>query len=408
MIRNWLSTKHHGVHELAGLVVLYGVYEVVRGFGDQDVPAALAHTDRIVALERAVGVYVEQGVQSASQRIDGLPALLGVLYMVLHFLGTAAVITWVHRRRPDAYPVVRTTLIVSTALALIGYVLFPAAPPRLANLGFLDTVTDSTGINLSSDLLGSLYNPIAAVPSLHFGYAAIVGAALATLARSRTVRLLGVAYPALMLFIIVATGNHFIFDAAAGGLTVLVAWLVARVLVRPARETPAQPVVRPETVSWFSACLMRCSSCQRSAVDSPATTRSSSAFAASSCAWARASSISATDTASSTRASARSVSTLKNPGPVANSSTSVPPRWTRVDPAFSVATSGAWRARTPISPAAPGTMSILASPSNTGPSGVTSETSNVGCASTSAIVRYAAACSSCRAFSKTMSIGPTM
>ena len=79
---------------------------------------------------------------------------------------------------------------------------------------------------------------------------------------------------------------------------------------------------RPATVSWFSACWIRCSSCQRSAVDSPLSTFSSSAFAASSCSFARASSISFTSTASSTRAIALSSSTLKKPGPVANSSTS--------------------------------------------------------------------------------------
>ena len=64
---------------------------------------------------------------------------------------------------------------VSTGLALVGYLTFPAAPPRLAGLGFTDTVTKSAGVNLSSDLLGALYNPVAAVPSLHFGYALIVG-----------------------------------------------------------------------------------------------------------------------------------------------------------------------------------------------------------------------------------------
>src|SRR6266516_2499621 len=120
---------------------------------------------------------------------------------------------------------------------------------------------------------------------------------------------------------------------------------------------------------------MRCSSCQRSALDSPRSTRSSSARASSSCARARASSISVARTASSTSAIARSSSTLKKPGPVAYSRTSPSPVWTRVEPAFSVATSGACRARTPISPAAPGTTIISASPSNAGPSGVTSETS---------------------------------
>ena len=86
-------------------------------------------------------------------------------------------------------------------------------------------------MNLSSDLLGSLYNPFAAVPSMHFGYSLIVGAALFAYARRPAVRIVGVLYPPFMLFDIVATGNHFLFDAAMGGLVVLAAWVVARALV---------------------------------------------------------------------------------------------------------------------------------------------------------------------------------
>ena len=136
--------------------------------------------------------------------------------MSLHFGATTLAVRWVYRERPDAFPLVRTTLIVSTALALAGYVLYPAAPPRLAGIGFSDTVTTHTGLNLSSDLLGSFYNPLAAVPSLHFGYALIVGVALVALARRRWVRVLGAAYPAFMLFDIVATGNHFLVRRDGG------------------------------------------------------------------------------------------------------------------------------------------------------------------------------------------------
>jgi hypothetical protein len=231
MLRGWLSSTHSGAHEIAGLAALYGAYEVVRGLGGEDYAAAFAHTDTIVALEQRLGVFVERTVQESVSGLAGVPALLGAAYVLLHFVGTAALVVWVHRARPEAYPLVRTTLVVSTGLALVGYVLYPAAPPRLADLGFADTVSSSTGLNLSSDLLGSLYNPIAAVPSLHFGYALIVGVALAALARGRVVRLVGAAYPAAMLFIIVATGNHFFVDAAAGGLTVVLGWITARSLV---------------------------------------------------------------------------------------------------------------------------------------------------------------------------------
>ena len=131
----------------------------------------------------------------------------------------------------------RTTLVVATALALVGYLTYPAAPPRLAGLGFTDTVTKSAGVNLSSDLLGALYNPLAAVPSLHFGYSLLVGVGLAVLARRRWVKVAGALYPAAMLYIIVATGNHFFVDAVLGGAVVVAGWFVARSLTRA--EEPA-------------------------------------------------------------------------------------------------------------------------------------------------------------------------
>ena len=236
-IRNVAGRPYSGRIEILALAVLYGAYELVRGFGGEDWAAARAHTADIVQLERRLSLFVERDVQALAGALPGLPALLGVLYVALHFGATAGVLVWVHRSRPQAFPFVRTTLIVSTGLALAGYVLYPAAPPRLANLGFADTVSAHTGLNLSSDLLGSLYNPIAAVPSLHFGYALIVGVAVAQHASGRWARRAGAAYPALMLLIIVATGNHFFLDAAAGAVVVAAGWLVASRLSVPARPT---------------------------------------------------------------------------------------------------------------------------------------------------------------------------
>ena len=236
MVRTWFSRSHSGLQELGALAVLYTLYEVVRGVPSENVQAAMRHTAEIVDLEQSVGIYVERGVQEAFETLPVLPTVLGVAYVVLHFAGTTAALVWLHRRHPEHFPIVRTTLVAATALALVGYVLYPAAPPRLAGLGFSDTVTTHAGVNLSSDLLGTLYTPFAAVPSLHFGYALIVGVALATLASSRVVRVLGALYPLAMLLVIVATGNHFVFDAALGGLVVVVGWLVARLLVA---ESPA-------------------------------------------------------------------------------------------------------------------------------------------------------------------------
>jgi hypothetical protein len=237
-----LFRPHRAAVELTLLGVLYAAYEAARGAGDASLTIAREHTSDIVALERSLHLFGERAVQEWAHGIPFLPALLGFAYMSLHLGATGLAVRWVYRERRHAFPIVRTTLIASTALALVGYVLYPAAPPRLAGLGFSDTVTSHTGLNLSSDLLGSFYNPLAAVPSMHFGYALIVGVALATLARRRWVRVVGVLYPPFMLFDIVATANHFWFDAAAGGLTVAAAYWVARSLVR--ERQPSRPAQR--------------------------------------------------------------------------------------------------------------------------------------------------------------------
>ena len=242
-----LARPNAGGMELALLGGLYGLYEVVRGFGGENWVAALKHTGEIVALEQAIGLYVERGVQEAAHAVTGLPAVLGFAYMALHLLLTPAVLVWVYRARRASFPLVRTTLIASTAIALVLYVVYPAAPPRLAKLGFQDTVSTHGGFDLSSDFLGSLYNPIAAVPSLHFGYALLVGGAVAWLARHRAIRVAGALYPLLMLWIIVATGNHFVFDAVAGGLVVVVGFLAAR------RVVDARPTARERRAEYVAA-----------------------------------------------------------------------------------------------------------------------------------------------------------
>ncbi len=235
-VRGLLASPHRGAVEVAALFGLYGLYQLIRGFGELDFEAAQRNTEAIVAAEQRLQVFVERGVQDWALGVPGLAALLGFAYLALHLVLTPAVLVWVYRNHRERFPLVRTTLVVSTALALVGYVVYPAAPPRLAGLGFADTVSERAGLNLSSDVLGSFYNPIAAVPSLHFGYAMLVGGAVTWLARNRALRLAGVVYPALMLFIIVATGNHFLLDAVAGGAVVLAGWAFARLLIPSWRE----------------------------------------------------------------------------------------------------------------------------------------------------------------------------
>jgi len=227
--RGWLSTRHSLPIELATIVGLYAVYEATRGLVAGEAPVASRHARDIVSLERSLHIFVEGPVQHAARAVPGLIGMLGVAYLTLHLSVTVGLLLWLHRRRPAAYPVVRTTLLLATALALVGYVLFPTAPPRLSHIGIVDTVSGGH-VDLDKGVVSSLYNPFAAVPSMHIGYALIVGASLARYAPHLVLRLAGIAYPLFVLFVIVATGNHFILDAAAGAAVAGVAFLAARPL----------------------------------------------------------------------------------------------------------------------------------------------------------------------------------
>jgi len=240
VVRDWLSTRHSLRVELVAVLGLYAVYESARGLFAGGSSAAVRHADDVVAVERSLHLFFERSVQRRAEHVPALVGPLGVAYLSLHLAGTGAVLLWLHGRRPRAYPFVRTTLLLASALALIGYVVFPTAPPRLSGLGILDTVSGHAHVNLNKGLVSGLYNPYAAMPSMHAGYALIVGATLVRQGHNLITRLAGAVYPVLVVLVIVATGNHFFLDAAAGAAAAALAALVTALLVRPAAVT--QPI----------------------------------------------------------------------------------------------------------------------------------------------------------------------
>ena len=235
-LASWLSVRHSLRTEAATALTLYGLYELARGLVVADRAEADAHAHRLVALERPLHLFVESNVQRGVQTLPGLTSLLGVAYLNLHLAVTAGVLLWLHRRRPDGFAFVRTALLLASGLALVGFLVYPTAPPRLAGVGILDTVS-GRHVDLNRGLVSSLYNPYAAIPSMHIGYALIVAAALLRHARRLLVRAIGALYPSFVLLVIVATGNHFLLYAAAGALVAALAAALAALLTRrPAPE----------------------------------------------------------------------------------------------------------------------------------------------------------------------------
>jgi hypothetical protein len=217
------------------VLTLYAGYEATRGLVVGDSGAAVRHAQQVASVERSMHVFFERRVQIDAHLVPGLVGVLGVAYLTLHLATTAVFLLWLYRRRPAAYPLIRTTLLVASALALVGFILYPTAPPRLAGLGIADTIS-GPDIDLNRGLVSSLYNPFAAIPSMHIGYAVVVGGGLVRYASRAVARVAGVLYPLFVLLVIVATGNHFLFDAATGAAVAGVALCIALGLSRGSRS----------------------------------------------------------------------------------------------------------------------------------------------------------------------------
>jgi hypothetical protein len=138
-------------------------------------------------------------------------------YFNCQFTITFVFFVWVYARRNDVWPFLRNTFLTALFLGVVGYVRYPAAPPRLLPLdyGFVDTLA-STALSQQSDAVALLANPYAAMPSLHTATAVLVGATGVLVCASPLAKAGWALYPGLVVFSIVATANHYLLDAVAG------------------------------------------------------------------------------------------------------------------------------------------------------------------------------------------------
>jgi membrane-associated phospholipid phosphatase len=222
----------------------YWAYSATRWIAVGEVPKATAHARWIVHLERTLHLSVEGSVQRSLD--SGVPIwMLNHLYLVAQFAVVPGALIWLYARSPAIYRALRNTVLATWLIAVPIYALFPVAPPRLAGIGIVDTISDQSEASLNSHVATSFYNPFAAVPSLHAGFAFAVGIALAVAARSWWSRTLALLWGPAVALAVVATGNHFIFDIAAGLLVTAVGFLVGRAVSGISRE-PVGCIASPQ------------------------------------------------------------------------------------------------------------------------------------------------------------------
>jgi uncharacterized membrane protein YbhN (UPF0104 family) len=221
-------------------------YEITRMLAAGDRRVALNHAHDIVSAERSLGIFHELSVQHFAATSPGfVQSVANWTYFNCQFTISFGFLFWVYLRRNHAFALVRNIFIAANAIGLAIYTFYPAAPPRmLGGLGFVDTL-NQTSVNHNSGLIASLANPYAAMPSLHTAYALIVGTSAVLLVRNRALKLVWMFYPALVVFSIVATANHFFLDAAGGAGVAIIAALAVTAAHRRSRKLAAVLVAAP-------------------------------------------------------------------------------------------------------------------------------------------------------------------
>jgi hypothetical protein len=228
-----------GARTQIGLFLLaYLAYSAARWLIVGDLATAQDHAAWIVDLEQDVGVATEASVQEA---LSGtwIIWMLNHAYIAAQLVVVPAALIFLYRRSRPVYDRLRNTILATWLISVPVYAAFPVAPPRLADMGLVDTISEQTGFAMDSNLTTAFYNELAAVPSLHVGFAVAVGIAVAAAVRNPLARTLALLWGPVIGLAVVATGNHFVFDIAAGLVASALGYGVGTVAARANRRRPA-------------------------------------------------------------------------------------------------------------------------------------------------------------------------
>ncbi len=205
-------------------------YEGSRALVIGNASLAVTNATGIINWEKSSGLFVELSLQQILLNHLDITKALNEFYMLAHWIVTPLFFVWLYRSRRAIYPYVRNAFLAANGIALIIYIVFPVAPPRLmTDMGFVDTLAGVSKINLHAGLFSKWFNADAAIPSMHFGYAFMIGVVGALLVRSWALRVLALAYPTLVFITITGTANHYITDSLVGAVVIAAGFVLVQV-----------------------------------------------------------------------------------------------------------------------------------------------------------------------------------
>jgi hypothetical protein len=199
------------------------VYDAINNLAPLRLGPALSHGREILSVEGSLGIAPERSLDQWLSSHHGLGLVVSDYYDNAHFIVTVAVLALLWWQGAALYRPLRNTLIAINLLAFVVFWLYPVAPPRMLG-GFTDVVATTHAIgSWHTGALASHANQLAAMPSLHIAWAVWVAVAVWQLSRRTLLRAVAVLYPFVTGFAVLATGNHYLLDIAAGMVLVVLA-----------------------------------------------------------------------------------------------------------------------------------------------------------------------------------------
>jgi membrane-associated phospholipid phosphatase len=240
------SLLPHGPVDLLRQLVLfcgaYWLYRLVRGMVDGRAAEAFDNAREVIHIERGLGLFIEPSVHAWAEANELVIDFASWMYVNSHFAITTLTLAWIYLRRNERFYFVRNMFMVAMGLALVGYLLLPTAPPRmLPEWGFSDSVATFMGVDPDTGSANVLFNPFAAIPSMHVAFSLMLGVTMARMTRRRWAQALWYAYSPLVTFVVIATANHWWIDGFLGAS-------VAAVSAAAAHGVFAR--ARPEVWAW--------------------------------------------------------------------------------------------------------------------------------------------------------------
>ena len=217
------------VREPLVMGVAYLLYYLVRHQAAQRTADAFQNAGDLVRFEQQLGIFKELSLQAATLPYEGLTQLFNVIYFYGHFPLIILVGLWLFWKHPPVYSLVRNAFLASGAIALVIFLLFPVAPPRLIGGGFVDTLRFTIALTYDNS---PGVNEFAAVPSMHVGWNLLLALGLFTATRNPLVRALALLLPPAMILATVVTGNHYLLDTVAGIMTAVTGLTIALLIHR--------------------------------------------------------------------------------------------------------------------------------------------------------------------------------